>query len=482
MRMWFVIVAIVVAGVLLPHRTDAQVPSALDDPLRHGHALLIGNSHYRDPSWPQLSDIPLQLAQLATGLKDHFDSVEVVQDLEAITLLARINDFVREYGNGSNARLLIYYAGHGYTEIQRTEYRGYITGIDTPHSDGTQKGYDAARLKAISMAEIRAPLERAPARSIFFLFDSCFAGTVFTNRAENDPRPLTKDIVAQLMEKQSRDIITAGTAEQRVPAHSPIPDLFLAALNGAADPYKHGVISSNEIHAYLLDRVLPMRINLTPQVGKLPNSDFAEGAFLFRVINPAIPKSNENETIRLYQGDAARGNAAAQINLAWLYYSGSGGLRKDDREAARLYRLAADQGNAFGQVSLGFFYEHGRGGLRKDDREAARLYRLAANQGNAEGQVGLGFLYEQGRGGLPKDDREATRLYKLAADQGNANALVSLGGFYANGSGGVPKNDREAARVAGGARPRAAVQERRDRRAARACGPGRAWPTRSAGC
>jgi hypothetical protein len=194
MRMGFVIAAIVVAAVLLPHRTDAQVPSASNDPLRHGHALLIGNSHYRDPSWAQLGDIPLQLAQLEKGLKEHFDTVEVVQDLEAIPLLARINDFVREYGNVSDTRLLIYYAGHGYTEIQRNENRGYITGIDTPHLDGTQQAYNAARLKAISMAEIRAPLERAPAKSILFLFDSCFAGTVFTNRAGNDPRPLTKDI------------------------------------------------------------------------------------------------------------------------------------------------------------------------------------------------------------------------------------------------------------------------------------------------
>src|SRR5215467_12742946 len=230
MRTSLVIAAMLVAAILSPHRSDAQVRRASDDPLRQGHALLIGNSHYRDPGWTRLDDIPLQLAQLEKGLKDHFDTVQVVQDLEAIALLGRINDFVREYGNDANARLFIYYAGHGYTEIQRNENRGYITGIDTPRIDGTQRAYDAARLKAVSMAEIRAPLERAPAKSILFLFDSCFAGTVFTNRAGNDPRPLTRDIVMQLMERPARDIITAGSSDQRVPAHSPIPTLFLAAL------------------------------------------------------------------------------------------------------------------------------------------------------------------------------------------------------------------------------------------------------------
>jgi len=434
--------------MLSPYRADAQAPPGSDDPLRRGHALLIGNSHYRDSGWPQLDDIPLQLAQLEKGLKEHFDTVKVAQDLQAIPLLAMINDFLREYGNDSNARLLIYYAGHGYTEIQRNENRGYITGIDTPRIDGTRQAYDAARLKAISMAEIRAPLERAPAKSILVLFDSCFAGTIFTNRAGSDPpRPLTRDLVTQLMERPARDIITAGRSDQRVPAHSPIPDLFLAALNGAADPYKHGVISSSEIHAYLLNRVLQMReINLTPQAGKLPNPDFAEGTFLFRIINPANRAPSENETIRLYREAAAKGDARTQVNLGFFYRDGLSGLPKDDREAARLFKLAADQGYAPGQNGLGTFYRNGGGGLPKDEREAARLYKLAADQGYVNGQVNLGYFYKVGRGGLPQDDREAARLYKLAADKGDANGQYNLGLLYEQGRG-VPKDDREAARL-----------------------------------
>jgi glycosylphosphatidylinositol transamidase (GPIT) subunit GPI8 len=131
-----------------------------------------------------LIDIPLQLDALQKGLQGHFDTVQVEQDLRTEQLRQKINDFVRTYGNDSNARLFIYYAGHGYTEVirQRNENRGYITGIDTPRSDGTSQAYDAARLKAISMAEIRAPLEDVLAKSILFVFDSCFAGTIFTNR------------------------------------------------------------------------------------------------------------------------------------------------------------------------------------------------------------------------------------------------------------------------------------------------------------
>jgi TPR repeat protein len=421
--------------------------SSADDPLRHGHALLIGNSHYS--GWPPLEDVPLQLKQLKEGLEHHFDTVEMVHDLKTDELRDTINRFILVNGNEASARLLIYYAGHGYTEIIRNENRGHITGVDTPYVDGSPQAYRLARLKSITMGEIKAPLERSPANSILFIFDSCFAGTIFTNRAGNDPpRPLTKDIVTQLMQRPAREFITAGSSNQRVPAHSPIPGFFLAALNGAADPYKWGVISSTEIHKYLFDRVLDIRdINLTPQVGKLPNPDFAEGAFLFRVLDSTMRTPDEDVSTRLYREKADKGDASAQVDLAWLYQNGLGGLSKDDREAARLLKLAADQGDARGQYNLGLFNLQGRGGLPKDDGEAARLFKLAADQGNAAAQATLALFYSQGLGGLSKDDREAVRLFKLAADQGNTRGQNNLGLFYEQGRGGLPKDDREAARL-----------------------------------
>jgi hypothetical protein len=97
------------------------------------------------------------------------------------------------------------------TADKRNAYGGPITGIDTPALDGTVRGYDAARLRAVSIAQIRAPLERTPAKSMLFVFDSCFAGTIFADRAGNDPpRPLTPDKAAQLMEEPAREFITAG--------------------------------------------------------------------------------------------------------------------------------------------------------------------------------------------------------------------------------------------------------------------------------
>jgi TPR repeat protein len=290
------------------------------------------------------------------------------------------------------------------------------------------------------MIRIRGILNEIVAKHVLFIFDSCFAGTIFTSRSGNDvPLELSPDIVERLMERPARNFITAGRADERIPAHSPLPDLFIAALRGAADRYGHGVISAADIGSYLQDQVLIRRrdMNITPQEGRLSDTAFAEGEFLFRVAAPRsfAPKSQD---VR---------EAARLLELAYNYRYGSGGQQKDEREAARLYRLAADQGNAEAQAMLGLFYEQGRGGLSKDAREAARLYRLAADQGNAWGQGYLATFYRDGLGGVTKDEREAARLYRLAADQGNAWGQSMLGLFYEQGRGGLSKDEREAARL-----------------------------------
>jgi hypothetical protein len=289
--------AIVVATLTMMAESAAPQTSRIsDDPLRHGHALLVGISHYHDAGWPTLDDVPLQIDALHRGLANHFDTVDVVQDLDTERLRAALLQFMRTYGNDDTGRLFIYYAGHGYTELiqQFDESRGYITGTNTPaiHAN-TAKEFAAARLEAISMREIRTLLSDVVAHDVLFVFDSCFAGTVFTTRARTEPPPraLTPDVVAKLMEKPARQFITAGRANERVPAHSPIPDLLLAALDGAASNYQRDILSATELGVYLQNQlILRPEYRITPQVGKLQETAFAEGEFFFRVApSPRAP-------------------------------------------------------------------------------------------------------------------------------------------------------------------------------------------------
>jgi hypothetical protein len=61
----------------------------------------------------------------------------------------------------------------------------------------------------------------------------------------------------------------------------------------------------------------------------------------------------------LYEQAAGQGYAAAQVRRGEFY----------------------DQGAPYGQLDLAYFYENGRGGLPRDSEEATRLYELAVAQG-----------------------------------------------------------------------------------------------------
>jgi hypothetical protein len=255
-----------------------------DDPLRHGYALIIGTSDYTDSRWPPLTDVKLQTLDLRKALRPHFDDVKPLQNPTFAELDAGLRGFLRTFGNSGDARLFIYYAGHGYTEVSadRNEYRGYITGSDTPFVDGTQGSFAAARVKAISMEAIRGMVTDTNARQVLFLFDSCFAGTVFAARAPSTPLGrLSQSDINRITTQPVREFITAGDMQERIPAHSPIPQLLINALEGAADPYGLGVVTGQQIAQFFWAHT--RGLGISPRDGKLPGGYFDRGEFLFRV-------------------------------------------------------------------------------------------------------------------------------------------------------------------------------------------------------
>ena len=140
--------------------------------------------------------------------------------------------------------------------------------------------------------------------------------------------------------------------------------------------------------------------------------------------------------LRILQPLAAKGDASAQYNLAFMYSKGQG-VPQDYREAVKLYRQAAGQGFAPAQHSLGRMYDEGQG-VPQDYGEAVKLYRQAALQGYAKGQYALGVSYDEGQG-VARDYSEAVKWWRLAAAQGLVPAQYNLGLMYGKGQG-VPQD------------------------------------------
>jgi len=114
--------------------------------------------------------------------------------------------------------------------------------------------------------------------------------------------------------------------------------------------------------------------------------------------------------------EAGQGHAAAQFNLAIMYYRGEGAVQ-DYQAAIYWFTKAAEQGNAYAQYNLGLMYKTGEG-TTQDYKAALHWYTKAAEQGDANAQCNLAIMYYYGDGTV-QDFIEAYAWASVAAAQGN---------------------------------------------------------------
>ena len=127
---------------------------------------------------------------------------------------------------------------------------------------------------------------------------------------------------------------------------------------------------------------------------------------------------------------AQEGDAAAQLELALHYQSGSGMLRSPERMMQWLEKSAA-QGNAEAQYMIG---AHLVGNGSWNYTEGAPWLEKAAKQGHVIAAYALGNINSSLVGQL-KDDATAVKWYKQAAAGGEAGAQEMLGLHYVRGLG-----------------------------------------------
>lgn len=117
---------------------------------------------------------------------------------------------------------------------------------------------------------------------------------------------------------------------------------------------------------------------------------------------------------------AAAGYPPAQLYLAQLLESGSGGLPRNLTEARRLTTLAAESGEPRAMHNLAVYFFRGDGGPQ-DLASAAQWFRKGAEAGVVESQFNLGLLYQSGSG-VTRDLAQARQWFDKAAASGDAEA------------------------------------------------------------
>jgi formylglycine-generating enzyme required for sulfatase activity len=210
------------------------------------------------------------------GLSGMGFEVTRVSDPRSDQLRNAFQDFINAHGYGAGNRLLFFYSGHGHSRDNGT--KGYLVPTNAPDPRRDETGFLRT---ALPMSQIHAWCRQMEAKHALFLFDSCFSGSVFRTKALPDTPPH----ITASTSKPVRQFISAGSADQQVPAKSVFQPLFLRGLRGAADLSRDGYITGTELGLYLSQEVPQYDRGQTPQFGKMRDPDLDEGDFV--LVSPA---------------------------------------------------------------------------------------------------------------------------------------------------------------------------------------------------
>ena len=258
------------------------------------HALVIGVSDYKKTGWSELRGVKNDIRSVKETLEKHDFSVRIIEDPTSKELKSAFDQFISDYGHDYNNRLLVYFSGHGFTLKQGWGGElGYIVPSDAPDPGMDSRGF---KDKAINMEMMEVYAKRINAKHVLFMFDCCFAGTIFSITRSAPP------IITYKTREAVRQFITAGSADEEVPDASIFCREFIKGLGGDADANKDGYATGSELGSFLQTNVTNYsKDSQHPQYGKLRNDKLDKGDFVFVINEPLEPIppaiSTNDETI-----------------------------------------------------------------------------------------------------------------------------------------------------------------------------------------
>jgi len=118
--------------------------------------------------------------------------------------------------------------------------------------------------------------------------------------------------------------------------------------------------------------------------------------------------TNMKNAEQLYKKGSIReaakfGYPKAQSRIAYWYFHGKHGMKKDYNKCREWANKAAEGGDRLGQSLLGFMYNYGLGPVEKDLEIAKQWYELAAKQGETAAMYNLARIYMENGGSKAMD-------------------------------------------------------------------------------
>lgn len=254
------------------------------------YALVIGIDAYNN-GWPVLNNAVSDAEKISEALQDKGIEVTKLINPNSIQLKSSLEEFYVIKGNSPERGLIVWYAGHGHT----IDGEGYLVPTDAPRDTENT----LFKLRSLSLRRFGEYVRQAKAKHALAIFDSCFAGTVFSTQRALPPSAITLSTTYPV-----RQFISSGDAHQTVSDDGAFANLFLQAINGEslADGNLDGYLTGTELGLFLSDRVTNLTQSVqTPRYGKIRDPKYDQGDFVFVIpnTNPANTSLNKKQETRV---------------------------------------------------------------------------------------------------------------------------------------------------------------------------------------
>ena len=267
-------------------------------------ALVIGIDDYKS-GWARLTHAVSDAETVARTLASQGFETRLEKNLSGDQLEQTFKEWFLLAGQQDDARLVVWFAGHGHT-IQRpgsNSVNAYIVPVDAPNPtsvpQASRRQVEVEFLRrSLSLTRFSELMKQATARHVLVIFDSCFAGQIFSAVRATPPAISTFTL------HPARQFITSGTEGQTVSDNGMFQRLFVDAISGQepdADANKDGFVTANELGLFLKQKVTDLsRGRQTPDYGPLREEGFDRGDFVF-----VLPSSSPSKMPSSANVDAA---------------------------------------------------------------------------------------------------------------------------------------------------------------------------------
>ena len=232
-------------------------------------ALVIGIDDYTH-GWPRLKMAVADARAVARELERRGFDVTLKLNLDSADLSRTLKEFFAIQGAEPEARLFLWFAGHG----QTIGGEGFLVPADAPLAADP-----AFKVKALHMRDFGGLVRLAEAKHVLSIFDSCFSGTIFRARAAAAPAAIGAKTA-----KPVRQFLTSGDAGQEVRDDGSFRELFLRAIRGEAraDANTDGYVTGDELGLFLSQSMAGLTdAAQTPRWGRLQDVRVNQGDLVF---------------------------------------------------------------------------------------------------------------------------------------------------------------------------------------------------------